>query len=443
MNDEYAEVVELEQAVEQVSRVAAIDIAKASAMVCTRLPGEKNPQRRVQRTFPVRATLDAIEELADHLVCQQVELVVMESTSNFWRPFFYVLEDRGLKVWLVNARDVKNVPGRPKTDKLDAIWLAKLAERGMLRPSFVPPAAIRALRDLTRLRTTLTRDRSRYRNRIQDVLEDACIKVSDKNDGASDLFGTSGRAMLDALVAGERNPKTLAQLARGRMRVKIPALEKALAGRFEDRHGQEIGMLLDLHDALTAKIEELTGRIEQAIAAVDPTPPPDDDHPTRMPLLDRLDEIPGVGRETAQTIIAEIGVDMSVFPTGGHLAAWAKLTPRTIQSGNKNTHGPAGKGNGWLKGPLGQAAMNAGRTKTFLGARYRRIVKHAPKKKAMVAVSRNILEICWILIDDPDARYCDLGVDWHDRHVDRTRKTRQHLRELENLGYTVTLTPAA
>jgi transposase len=443
MNGEFAEVVELEQQIEQVARVAGIDIAKASAVVTTRLPGERNPDRRRQRTWAVKATLDAIGELADHLVCQGIELVVMESTSNFWRPFFYVLEDRGLKVWLVNARDVKNVPGRPKTDKLDAIWLAKLAERGMLRASFVPPAPIRALRDLTRLRSTLIRDRSRYRNRIQDVLEDACIKVSDKNDGVSDLFGTSGRAMLDALVAGERNPRTLAELARGRMRVKIPTLVAALTGRFEDRHGQEIGMLLDLHDNLTAKIEELTAKIEAAIAVLDPTPPPDDDHPNRMPLLDRLDEIPGVGRDTAQAIVAEIGVDMSVFPTGGHLASWAKVTPRTIQSGNKNTHGPAGKGNGWLKGPLGQAAMNAGRTKTFLGARYRRIIKHAPKKKAMVAVSRNILEIFWILINDPDARYCDLGVDWHDRHVNRTRKTRQHIRELQNLGYTVTLTAAA
>lgn len=443
MNDEYADVVELEEQVELVARVAAIDVAKASAMVCTRLPGERNPARRVQRTFPVGATVAAIDELADHLVCQGVELVVMESTSNFWRPFFYVLEDRGLRVWLVNARDVKNVPGRPKTDKLDAIWLAKLAERGMLRASFVPPAAIRALRDLTRLRITLLQDRSRYRNRIQDVLEDACIKVSDKKDGPADLFGVSGRAMLDALVAGQRDPRALADLARARMRAKIPTLVAALTGRFTDHHGYEIGMLLDLHDALSARIEELTAKIEAAIAAIDPTPPPDPDHPCRIPLLDRLDEIPGVGRDTAHAIVAEIGVDMSVFPTPGHLASWAKLTPRTIQSGNKNTHGPSGKGNGWLKAPLGQAAMNAGRTKTFLGARYRRIIKHAPKKKAMVAVARNILEIAWVLVNDPDARFCDLGVDWHERHLNQARRTRQHVRELEHLGYTVTLTQTA
>jgi transposase len=443
MNDEFAEVVELEQQVEQVARVAAIDIAKASAMVCTRLPGEKNPDRRVQKTWPVQATTAAINALADHLVCQGIELVVMEATGVYYKPFFYRLEARGLRVWLVNARDVKNVPGRPKTDKLDAIWLAKLAERGMLRPSFIPPQPIRRLRDLTRLRTTLIRDRAKYRQRIQDTLEDTGIKVSDKEEGASDLFGVSGRAMLDALVAGERNPRTLAELARGKMRRKIPFLVQALDGQFEDHHGGIIARMLHLHDELTAQIDQLDAQIEAMIAEIDPTPPPDDDHPGRMSLIDRLDEIPGVGRDAAQVIIAEAGTDMSAFPTPGHLASWAKLTPRTIQSGTKNTHGKTGKGNGWLKGALGQAAVTAGRTKTFLGARYRRISRHAPKKKAVVAISRNILEIAWILIDDPNARFQDLGPDWHDRHANRTRKTRQAVRDLESLGYTVTLTAAA
>jgi transposase len=441
--DERAEVVELEQSVEQVARVAAIDIAKASALVCTRVPGEKNPARRVQKTFPVKATTAAIAELADHLVCQGVELVVMEATSVYWKPFFFVLEARGLKTWLVNARDVKNVPGRPKTDKLDAIWLAKLAERGMLRPSFIPPKPVRELRDLTRLRTTLVEDRSRYRNRIEKILEDACLKVTDKKDGVSDLFGVSGRAMLDALCAGERDPRALAELARGKLRVKIPTLVEALAGQFTEHHAYQVRMLLEDHDRLGGQIEELTARIEAAIAGLDSTSGSDGGGPGRTPLLDRLDEIPGVGRETAAVIIAEIGFDMTVFPTPGHLASWAKLTPRTIQSGAKNSHGPAGKGNGWLKGPLGNAAVSASQTKTFLGARYRRIAKHAPAKKALVAVARNILEICWYLIDDPDARFSDLGPDWHDRHVNRTRKTRQAVRELEHLGYTVTLAPAA
>lgn len=441
--DEHGEVVELYAEEERVARVAAIDVGKAQAVVCTRLPAGANPERRVQKTFTVGATSGAIADLADHLVCQEVELVVMESTSDYWRPYFYLLEARGLRCWLVNARDVKNVPGRPKTDKLDAIWLAKLAERGMLRPGFVPPEPIRALRDLTRLRTALVAERSRHRQQVEKVLEDACIKLSNKKEGACDLFGLSGRAMLEALAAGQRDPRALAQLALGKMRTKIPTLTEALTGRFTDHHGYLITTLLQLHDQVDAKIVELDARIAQAIAALDPTPPPDPDHPGRMPLNERLQEIPGVGPACAQAIIAEVGLDMSVFPTPGHLASWAKLTPRTIQSGAKHTHGPSGKGNGWLKGPLGQAANNAARTHTFLGARYRRIVKHAPAKKALVALARNILEIAWVLINDPDARYHDLGPDWHERHANRTRKTRQHVRELEHLGYTVTLAEAA
>jgi transposase len=441
--DEHAHVVQVEARLEQVSRVAAIDIAKASAMVCTRLPAQSNPDRRVQKTWPVASSTDAVMELADHLVCQGIELVVMEATSVYWKPFFFLLEARGLRVWLVNARDVKNVPGRPKTDKLDAIWLAKLAERGMLRASFVPPKPVRRLRDLTRLRRTLIEERARHRNRIENVLEDACLKVSDKTDGATDLFGTSGRAMLDALVAGQRNPRVLAELARGRMRSKIPALVQALTGQFEEHHGYLIAVLLDLHDRLTAQIEQLTARIEAAIEQIDPSAPPDPAHPNRVPLIDRLDEIPGVGPATAQALIAEIGVDMSVFPTPGHLASWAKLTPRTIQSGAKHNGGRTGKGNRWLKGPLAEAAVAASRTQTFLGARYRRIARHAPKKKAVVAISRNILEIAWVLIQDPDARFHDLGPDWHNRYVNRTRKTRQHVRELEHLGYSVTLAETA
>ena len=441
--DESANVVELEQAVEQVVRVAAIDIAKASAMVCTRLPAESNPHRRVQKTFPVAATSDAIAELAYHLVCQGVELVVMEATSVYWKPFFFRLEARGLQCWPVNARDVKNVPGRPKTDRLDAIWLAKLAERGMLRPSFLPPKPVRQLRDLTRLRKTLVEERSRHRQRVEKMLEDAGIKLADKKDGATDLFGASGRAMLEALVAGERNPQVLAELARGRMRRKIPALVKALTGQFDEHHGYVIGVLLGLHDQLEREIAALDGRIETAIAQLDPTPPPDGQHPHRMPLLQRLDEIPGIGPDTAAAIIAEIGVDMTVFPTPGHLSSWAKLTPRTMQSGARSTHGPTGTGNRWLKAPLGQAAVNAGRTSTFLGARYRRIAKHAPRKKAVVAVSRNILEIAWYLTANPDTRFTDLGADWHERHLSRARVTRDAVHRLERLGFEVTLTPAA
>jgi len=438
-----AEVLELEQRVEQVARVAAIDVAKASGMVCTRLPSEANAARRVQRTWAVSATAGEIMALADHLVCQGVELVVMEATGVFWKPWFYLLEDRGLAVWLVNARDVKNVPGRPKTDRLDAIWLAKLGERGMLRASFVPPEPVRRLRDLTRLRRTLTEERTRYRQRVADVLQDACLKIADPRQGLTDLFGVSGRAVLAGLVAGQRAPAVLLAPVDPRLRRKQAYLEAALVGRFTGHHAYLIGKLLDLHDRLEADIGELNARIEALIGEIDPGPPPDDGHPGRRPLLERLDEIPGVSPEIAADIIGEIGVDMGCFPTPGHLSSWAKLTPRTIQSGARNTHGKTGKGNRWIKGPLGQAAVAAGRTDTFLGARFKRIVKHAPYKKAQVAVARNILEIVWVLIADPDARYSDLGSDWHARHINQARKTRQAVRDLEQLGYTVTLAKAA
>jgi len=419
---------------EPVARVAAIDIAKASAMVCTRVPSDKHPGRKMQNTFPVAATTGAILELGDHLACQGIELVVMEATGVYWKPFFYLLEDRGLTCWLVNPRDVKNVPGRPKTDKLDAIWLAKLAERGMLRASFVPPKPIRELRDLTRLREVLTADRTKYRQRVGKVLEDACIKV---DDVVSDLFGVSGRDMLDALTNGQRNPTTLAELARGVMKRKKPALIQALTGRFTDHHAGQLQMLLLLHDTLTAQIDQLTCDIQALLDAIDPPPPTTG---TGMTIRERLDEIPGVGPATAAVIIAEIGTDMTCFPTEDHLACWARLTPRTIQSGTREKHTKPGKGNRWLKGPLAEAATAAAPTKTFLGARWRRIAAHAPKKKATTAVARTILTYAWHIIADPNARYIELGPDWHTRHIDPARKLRQHRRELERLGYTVTLT---
>ena len=233
-------------------RAGAIDVAKASAKVCVRLPGAK---RRITRVWDVATTTNAIVALADELAELRIERVVLEATSDYWRPFFYVLEARGLSVWLVNARDVKNVPGRPKTDKLDAIWLAKLNERGMLRPSFVPPAEIRQLRDYTRLRADLVEERSRHKQRIEKLLEDALIKLSTV---ATDIFGRSGRAMLEALIAGESDPEVLADLALGRMRKKTAALREALTGRFDSHHAELARMLLDEIDALSDKIDRLT-----------------------------------------------------------------------------------------------------------------------------------------------------------------------------------------
>jgi transposase len=286
-----------------------------------------------------------------------------------WKPWFFLLEASGLQVWLVNARDVKNVPGRPKTDKLDAIWLAKLTERGMLRASFVPPKPIRQLRDLTRTRTVFTDERSRHKQRVEKILEDAQIKLSTV---ATDIFGVSGRAMMDALIAGERNPKVLAEMARAGMRKKREALVEALTGNFEDHHAHLIALVLKTIDHLTAQIEELSTAIERALSDL-PTPDgPGGGSGSAMGLIGHLDEIPGIGPATAQVILAEVGLDMSVFPTPDHLVSWAKLCPRTIQSGNKNTSGKTGKGNSWLKRALGEAAMAAAKTDTFLGARYRR-----------------------------------------------------------------------
>lgn len=369
----------------------------------------------------------------------------MEATGSYWRPFFYLLEARGLDCWLVNARDVKNVPGRPKTDKLDAVWLAKLAERGMVRASFVPPKPVRHLRAYTRTRTVFVQERTRHKHRVDKALQDAQIKLSDV---VSNLFGMSGRAMLDAMVAGERNPRTLADLAKGSLVKKKPALIEALTGQFEDHHAHLLRVLLSTVDHLTTQIDELDQLIASTLEEI--TTPPGGtgtgDEAAAVSariLVEKLDVVPGIGPATAQIILAEIGADMSRFPTPEHLVSWAKLCPRTIQSGAKNTAGPTGKGNPWLKGALGEAANAAARTDTFLGARYRRIVKRRGHAKALVAVARSILVIAWHLINDPDASYQELGADWHRRHLDPARKTRDLVRQLQALGHQVVITPAS
>jgi transposase len=430
-----------------VERVAAIDVAKASAMVCVRVAHASIAGRRVTRVWEVSSTTNAISALAEQLALEQIERVVVESTSDYWRPFVYLLEAQGLTVWLVNASQVKQVPGRPKTDKLDAVWLAKLNERGMLRPSFVPPAEIRRLRDYTRLRVDLIADRTRQVQRLEKLLEDALIKISTV---VSDVLGVSGRAMLDALIAGERDPRALAELARGRMRGKRAALVEALTGRFDDHHAELAQMLLDEIDALTLKAETLTLRIDQLIAeipaarapAADPGGHPRDPGSRPLPVVARLDEITGIGLNAAHVIVAEVGIDMTQFPTPGHLVSWTKLCPRTIQSGPKSRSGKAGKGNPYLRRVLAEAAIAASKTDTFLGERYRRLVRRRGKLKALVAVARSILVIVWHLLADPSTRYRDLGADFYTNHVDRQRKTRQLIRQLEALGHSVTLDTA-
>jgi transposase len=426
-------------------------VAKASGMVCTRVPREGRPGKRRTRVWQVGATTGAILELADHLVAEGVEKVTLESTSDYWRIWFYLLESAGLDVQLVRAADVKQAPGRPKSDRLDAVWLAKLTERGMLRPSFVPPAQIRQLRDYTRLRTDLTRERTRHYSRLEKLLEDALIKVSAV---ASKLDTLSVRDMLEALIGGERDPQVLASLARGRMRAKHDRLVQALTGKFDDHHAELARMLLDQIDALSAQIGKLTARIEELIAAIPAAQGIDADGTTGpaagrsqdapvLPAVDRLDEVTGIGRDAAQAIIAEVGLHMSVFPTAGHLVSWAKISPRTIQSGARNRAGRTGKGNPYLKGVLGEAAAAAGKTDTFLGERYRRLVKRRGKLKALVAIARSILVIVWHLLADRTTRYRDLGAGYHASRIDKNRKTRNHVRQLETLGYTVTLAPAA
>ena len=433
------------------ARVAAVDVAKATGKVCVRLPGRAG--RRVSRVWDVAATSGAVTELAEQLVGQGIEKVTVESTSDYWRIWYYLLEAVGLDVQLVNARDVKNVPGRAKTDKLDAVWLAKLTEKGLLRPSFVPPAPIRRLRDYTRLRTDLTHDRARQVQRLEKLLEDALIKLSAV---ATDVMGVSGRAMIEALIVGQRDPKVLAGLARGRMKIKHSALVAALDGRFDDHHAELARILLDQIDALSTQIDALTARIDELLTAMPdaqpvdsrpdgPTPGPSVDTISDAPLgaVERLDEIPGIGPNVAQVILAEIGLDMSRFPTPAHLVSWAKLCPRTIQSGPVQRGGRTGKGNPYLKGALGDAAAAAARTNTFLGERYRRIVKRRGKLKALVAVARSILVIVWQLLSDPTARFHDLGPDYHTNRIATERRMRNHIAQLTAMGYRVTLEPAA
>jgi transposase len=433
-------------------RVAAIDVAKASGVVCTRVPDEDRPGRRKMHVWMVKATVPAVTELADHLRCHQIQVVTLESTSDYWRIWWAVLEAAGLTVQLVNARHVRNVPGRAKTDKKDAVWLAKLTERGLLQPSFVPPSEIRRLREFTRLRADLVHERSRYWARLEKLLERALIKISAV---ASTLDTDSCRAMIEALIAGERNPEVIADLAIGRMRPKRAALAEALHGDWQPHHGELARILLGQIDALTGQIDALTTRVSELIAQIPAAWGVDADGVTGpqagygpgapvLPAVARLDEITGCGVIAAQAVIAEVGLDMTVFGTPGRLVSWAKRCPRTRQSGKKTTGGKTGKGNPWLNGILGEIAASASRTNTFLGERYRRIARRRGKRKALAAVARSILVIIFCLLADRQARFRDLGPDWYDRCIDKHRKTRNLIRQLEALGHTVTLgTPAA
>jgi transposase len=298
----------------------------------------------------------------------------------------------------------------------------------MLRPSFVPPFEIRQLRDLTRYRADLVAVRTAEKNRVEKLLEDAQIKLSSV---VSDIFGVSGREMLAALIAGEADPKALAQLARTRMRVKIPLLEEAFVGRFTNHHRFLLRTMLARIDQASADIAAVETEIEELVAPFART-------------VERLDEVPGIGVTAAHVIIAEVGLDMTRFPTAAHLCSWARFAPGVKESAGKNKgRGSTGYGNPYLAAALGEAAVTAGRTDTFLGERYRRIARRRGKKKAIVAVGRSILVIVWHLMSDPEARFHDLGAQFYDTRIGSDRKKRNHVRQLEALGYKVTLEPAA
>ncbi len=411
-----------------IERIAAVDVGKAELACCVRVPDERRPGRRLQEVEVYPTMTRSLLRLADRLRCLGVTRVVMEATSDYWKPVFYVLEAAGFETWLVNARDVRHLPGRPKTDKLDCIWLCKVAERQMIRPSFVPPPPIRRLRDMTRYRIDLVTTRTAEKQRAEKLLEDACIKLSVV---ASDIFGVSGRAMMASLIAGERDPKVLAQLARTAMRRKISALEEAFTGHFTDHHAFLLAKMLARVDALDADLAELDAVIEQMIAPF-------------ASAAERLDEVTGIGPVAAAVIIAEIGTDMTRFPTSGHLVSWAKYAPGVKESaGKKKGAGTTGHGNPYLARVLGEAAIATSRTDTFLGERFRRIARRRGSKKAIVAVGRSILVIIWHLLSDPTARYADLGAGFYDARISHSRKTHNHVRQLEALGYKVSLEPAA
>jgi transposase len=413
---------------ELIQRVAALDIGKAELVCCARVPSPDRPGKRLQEVATYQTMTRSLLVLADRLGALGVTRVVMEATSDYWKPVFYLLEAQGFEVWLVNAKDVKHLPGRPKTDRLDAVWLAKVAERQMLRPSFVPPPPIRRLRDLTRYRADLVAVRTAEKQRVEKLLEDAQIKLSVV---ASDIFGVSGRAMLEALVAGERDPKVLARMARTRLRAKTARLEEAFCGRFSDHHAFLLERMLSRIDQASADIAAVEAKIEEAIAPF-------------AQAVDQLDEICGVGRAAAQVIIAEIGIDMGRFPTPGHLVSWARFAPGVKESaGKRKGKATTGHGNPYLARVLGEAAVAAGRTNTFLGERYRRIARRRGAKRAIVAVGRSILIIIWHLLRDPTARFHDLGPGFYDTRIDAERKKRNHIRQLEALAYKVTLQPAA
>ena len=408
-----------------VERCAGVDIGKDEVVACVRTPAPSGKGRRKQtRTFS--SFTSQLEAMADWFASEGVTEVVMEATGSYWKSPWYVLGERGFELKLVNAHHVKILPGR-KSDVADAEWLAELLEHGLLRSSFVPPAEIRQLRDLTRYRKRLIQEHTSECQRVQKTLEDAGIKLGSV---ASDVLGVSGRLMLQALAAGERDPEVLAELAKGLLRKKIPELREALRGRFTDHHALMVRLSLDHAKYLEAAIAELDAQVDRVMAPF-------------VEARDHLDTITGVGKRAAECIIAEIGADMTRFPTAGHLASWAGMAPGNNITGGKRQSGKTTKGNVWLADILNQCAWCAARSRnTYLSAQYWRLARRIGKKKAAVAVGHSILVICWHLLSN-NADYDDLGGDYFARRDNTERHQDRLVQQLQDLGYQVTLRKVA
>ena len=403
-------------------RCCGLDVHKRTVVACVLTPGAAGRPRKEVRTFGTMT--DDLQQLAAWLADEDVDAVAMESTGVFWKPIWNLLEDGPFELVLANAQHIKQVPGR-KTDVKDAEWIAELLRHGLIRASFVPDRAQRELRELTRYRTSLVQERAAEVNRLQKVLEGANVKLPSV---ASNVVGVSGRAILKQLVAGETDAAALAELARGRLREKLPQLERALAGRVGPHQRFLVAQQLAHLDAL----EELIGRVSDEIA---------ERLRSCEAVLQRLDTIPGVGRQAAEVLVAEVGTDVRRFPTAGHLASWAGVCPGHHESAGKRRSGRTRKGSPWLRATLIQLAYAAARTKhTYLAARYHRLAARRGPKRAAIALGHSVLVAVWHLLHDPAAGYHDLGPG----HVDeRNRQAvqRRLVRRLEGLGYRVSLEP--
>jgi transposase len=400
---------------------AGLDVHKETVVATVRRRQEGG--KVWQQTRRYGTMTEQLLELADWLEAEGVTHLAMESTGVYWKPIWNLLEDR-FTIVLVNAQHIKHVPGR-KTDVIDSEWIAQLLQCGLLRGSFVPPMPQRQLRELTRQRRQLVHSKTAVANRIQKVLEDANIKLGSV---ATDVLGVSGRDMLRALIAGEEDPHKLAELARRKLRAKIPALRLALRGRVTAHHRFLLGLLLDELTHLEGLIARLTARITEVLPA------------PFAEAIQRLATIPGIDERAAENILAETGIDMDVFPTAGHLSSWTGMCSGQRESAGKRQSGRTRKGNQWLRTTLVQVAWAASRTKhTYLSAQYRRLTARRGKKRALVAVGHTILVMIYHLLRQ-GTTYAELGADYFDK-LDSERLTRTLVRRLERLGHEVVLKP--